>query len=330
MKIKFLCVLIILLFSSNSFSQGGFDYSQKAQLTQSFESGKLQFGIGVNLKLDLVQNSFGYFRLSLTGGAGVPFGESFGLKRNNFIFYYFSEIDIFRGGLGASSLSYTNQNFKVELRNSFLLSGGSTKHSINCNYIRPVIHFVSNSSHPIFDPFSWSITLGTTFVNGLNEKVAQRVGIGTIGYRSGAFTYLNDGPPFHYKFLGIGDGYDRWWTGSGMIGFYNPWRNALVKAMELKYDKFTGLQHYAYELSTALKLKHIPYKSKEIQLYNRQRFELGILTNFNLGYNFSVYDMPLIDIQHGIHFKRRYSFHNTPLKWRMASGFNYNKTFLVQ
>jgi hypothetical protein len=297
--------------------------AEKDLRSADFAKSKIQLGFGLGLKVDLIRGELGYYRLSATFGGGVPFGKDTylfnkdkKLKDNNFIFYYLAEIDIFRGGLGASSGSLNNQNFVFELRQSFLTSVGTTGKNSNLNFNRPVVHFISNSSRPLLDPFAYSVTFGTTFINTLNLPRSQRVGILNLGLGLFGASYLNDGPPFnfHNNFLPFGDGYDRWWTGSGMIGMYGFSQNSRIRQLELKFDKFTGLQPYGYEVATALKLKHIPYQSKEAQLYNRQRIEFNALTQFGLGFNLSFYDNPKIDVQHLIHLKNFYSYHNTPLK----------------
>ena len=328
-KLKFIFISFLLFKICLFYGQANLSYGDKQNLTTNFEKGKPQFGFGITLKVDLVKSTFAYFRLSLTGGAGLPIGRDIGLERNNFCLYYFAELDIFRGGMGAPAMSIDNQKILFELRQSFLTAVGSTLNYERYNYTRPVMQFVSNSSHPLYDPFNSSFTIGTTFVNGLNIKRSQRVGIASIGYQGFQLTYLNDGPPFTSDWLPYGDGFDRWWTGSGQIGIYNV-DYPLLRSIEIKYDKFTGLQPYAYELSTALHMKHIPYKSKEIQLSNRQRIEISVATDRGIGFSYNIYDLPLFDIQHYIHQSSGYSFHSTPLKWKGSTGFFYNNAFLIQ
>ena len=320
--------LVFLFFSLSIAAQADMPNSRRDQLVRGFESGKVQFGVGLSLKVDLVKNTFGYYRLSLTGGAGLPVGKEFQLNENYCTLYYFAELDLFRGGVGAPALALDNQKILMELRQSFLTSFGVLDKNLSYNYTRPLIQFVSNSSHPVYDPYRYSVTLGTTFVNGLNVKRSQRVGIISLGCNQWAGCYMNDGPPFSNNFLPYGDGFDRWWTGSGMIGFYDN-SNTIFRSVEIKYDKFTGLQPYAYETSNSLKLKYIPYKSKTTQLLNRQRLEISGSTARGIGFSMSFYDLPLIDVQHYIHFGQKYSYHNTPLKWRFATGLFYNNTYHI-
>lgn len=323
LQITFIILLLSLISCVNA--QTAFTQDDKEKFSQSFETGKIQFGVGISLKLDLIRNTFGYFRISLTGGAGIPFGKEMGLKRNSMIGYYFLEVDIFRGGLGAPALALDNQKMLSELRQSFLLSVGRTLGDQQYNYNRPVVQFISNSSHPIFDPYNLSFTIGSTFVNGINVKRSQRVGIASVGYNEFLLAYLNDGPPF--VFLPFGDGFDRWWTGSGQIGVYLP-NNTLLRNFELKYDKFTGLQPYAYETATALRLKQIPYKSRKTRLWNRTRLEFSFGTNRGIGGSINIYDNARLDIQNYIH-RDKYSYHGTPLKWRVGSGLFFNNTFII-
>lgn len=321
--------LLAFAFRATLCAQADMNAAGRSYLTGQFEKSALQYGVGLTLKVDLVKNTFGYYRLSLTGGVGVPVGKEFGLDRNSFAVYYFAELDLFRGGLGAPALALDNQKILMELRQSFITAVGRTNRKEQFNYTRPVMQFVSNSSHPLYDPFNSSFSIGTTFINGLNVKRSQRVGVATIAVNQFQLTYLNDGPPFNADWLPYGDGFDRWWTGSGQIGWYDT-RNPSIRSIEIKYDKFTGLQPYAYETSNALRLKYIPYKSKEIQLSNRQRIEVNISTNRGIGFSYNIYDLPLLDIQHWIHHGNRYSYHNTPLKWRAATGLFYTNTFYVR
>lgn len=325
LHLPFITMALLLILGSCIRAQTAFTREDKEKLSQSFEAGKIQVGVGVSLKLDLIRNTFGYFRISLTGGAGIPFGKEMGLKRNSMIGYYFLEVDIFRGGLGAPALALDNQKMLSELRQSFLLSVGRTLGDQLYNYNRPVVQFISNSSHPLFDPYNFSFTLGSTFINGINVKRSQRVGIASIGYNEFGLAYLNDGPPF--VSLPFGDGFDRWWTGSGQIGVYIP-NNKFFRNFELKYDKYTGLQPYAYETATALRLKQIPYKSRATRLWNRTRLEFSFGTNKGIGASVNFYDNARLDIQNYIH-RDKYSYHGTPLKWRIGSGLFFNNTFII-
>jgi hypothetical protein len=320
------CIALLLVLGSYCKAQTAFTREDKEKMSQQFESGKVQFGVGLSLKVDLIRNTFGYFRISVTGGAGIPFGKEFGWDRNSLIGYYFLEVDVFRGGLGAPALALDNQKMLSELRQSFLLSVGRTLGDQKYNYNRPVVQFISNSSHPLFDPYNFSFTIGSTFVNGINVRRSQRVGIVSLGYNEFQLAYLNDGPPF--VSLPFGDGFDRWWTGSGQIGVYIP-NNHLLRNFELKYDKFTGLQPYAYETTTALRLKQIPYKSRETRMLNRTRLEFSVGTTKGIGFSVNVYDNAFLDVQNHIHHNK-YSYHGTPLKWRIGSGLFYNNTFIIE
>ena len=323
LSIQFIVLLLVLGSCINA--QTAFTRADKERMSQEFEAGKVQFGVGLTLKVDLIRNTFGYFRISLTGGAGIPFGREMGLNRNSMIGYYFLEVDLFRGGMGAPVLALDNQKMLCELRQSFLFSAGRTLGDKIYNYNRPVVQFISNSSHPLFDPYNFSFTIGSTFVNGINVKRSQSCGIASLGYNEFQLAYLNDGPPF--VSLPFGDGFDRWWTGSGQIGVYIP-NNKVLRNFELKYDKFTGLQPYAYETSTALRLKQIPYKSRETRLLNRSRIEFSFGTNRGIGLSVNFYDNAWMDIQNHIHHNK-YAYHSTPLKWRIGSGLFYNNTFII-
>lgn len=306
----------------------------KDKMVTNAKNNKVQIGFGVCLKAILIKKTFGHFRLSVTGGIGKPTNLNTIINKssikNKAIFYYFSELEFYNGGLGTSGLNYNSQDFKIELRQSILASFGDYGTSNYYSYTRPIIQFVNSSSHPLLDPFNnFSFTIGTIFINGINYHRAQRLGLVNIGILPIGLTYINDGPPFENKILKLGDGFDRFWTGGGQIGIYNMSPRYRINKLELKYDKFTGWFPYGYEVSTRLGLRYVPYHDKKDQLYNRQKYELSI-TGFNgLGISYNLYDFPNIDMQHLIHVKNGYTLHNTPLARRTAPAIFYDNTFLI-
>ena len=46
--------------------------------------------------------------------------------------------------------------------------------------------------------------------------------------------------------LGLGDSFDRWWTGGGGIYYHSTQKNNLF---ELTFDQFTGYERQYFELS---------------------------------------------------------------------------------
>lgn len=295
---------------------------------RSFREGKPEFGIGINLYIELLEKSRAYYRVSITGGVGMSVYDNDDKNIPGFALFSTTELDIFRGGLGANSLSFQDQKILSEFRQSFMGSCGWSDDRNMYSYVRPMVHFVSNSSYPLLSPYSYSLSLGTTFVNSLQVPRAQRVGLLNVGIGKVSFTYLNDGPFFHKWYLPLGDGFDQWWTGSGQLGVYQL-NKPDVQQIEIKYDKFTGLQPYAYEIATALKMKNIPYRDSAVANLNRNRLGINVLFKNHIGITGSLYDKPALDLQNSIHFRRLFAYHSTPLKPEYSIGVSYTRTYLM-
>jgi hypothetical protein len=322
---KIIVFLFITVFSITTVAaQHQFETYDREKLREGLSEGNMQYGLGLKVRFALARKSFGNFRFSVTGGLGIPYGADLNNTDENHVYVsYFAELDIFRGGLGASSETYNNQKLLFELRQTFLFTAGFYQSIDYYSFMRPQIQFLSSASRPLYDPFPVSVSLGTIFINGLNIQRAQRMGIINLGILPFSGTYINDGPPFHY--IGLGDGNDQWWTGNGMIGIYS--RHWYIDEIEIKYDKFTGLQPYAYEQATALRMRFIPYANTKNQLENRQKFEVSFNTVRNIGVSLDLYDFTAFDIQHYIHKSKKFSFHNTPLERYWGFSFFYSNTF---
>lgn len=218
----------------------------------------------------------------------------------------------FQNGRGIA-MSMADKPFFI--RCHFLLSLSAGKQWGNRTYI----HKVQTSSQYLsssFDSDCRNIVAVTTnlicqFAKNDNKKI-QLAGNIYTAFSSFEFQYLNDGPPFP-KF--IADGKDRWWTGSGFLGFttrqfeqQKPLTDNL--SFRLSFDRYTGYTENAFELADALKMDYALYGKKGEYLFNRGSMRLGVFNNYG-SVEVSANDTDALDVQYWLHKLRGQSLHRT-------------------
>ncbi len=154
----------------------------------------------------------------------------------------------------------------------------------------------------------------------------QRVGSVYIGTQFGLeFSYINDGPPFG-KWLG--DGRDRYWTGSGFLGYkFKPdWRSLDNRPVSVRwsFDRYTSYKENAYELATALKMDYVPYKDFTSNLYNRGSMRIGIFVENLFSAELTINDSDYLDIQNALHLIQGFSWHRTANKSSVSLQMSYS------
>jgi len=280
------------------------------------DSNKLAVGIKFGISIDLGWKKNG----SIRGFVSVSALQNLTTGSYKVLLGGQSELDIFRGGLGSSLLNENKSVINIEWRNSVMLLTGIDKN--NPVYGKPGFVTVENETGALIDPLDYSFSLGTTFVNGINHKRNQQIGTVSISILQWLVQYYNDGPPFNI--LPFGDGYDRYWTGGGLIGFYFNNNNGFITDFVIRYDNYTGYQRNLYEVAGILKMDNLAYKNEEQQMFNQARFiyKVGVRNSFQLTY--SVFEPKRTDIQYFIHHYLSHSpFHPRPLKRRHTFGANY-------
>ena len=230
-----------------------------------------------------------------------------------------SKLIFYRGGLGTSFLNQKNFILNIDTRNTIsLLIGGEKNRWIGKPiFVEPGMNV---SSH--YDPFGFSIGLGTTFINGLNHSRNQQ--LGSISVAGGPFTfqYYNDGTPFGV--FGSADLFDRYWTGGGSFGYYSKKDNHTINEFIIRYDNYTGYQPNLFEVAGLLDINHMPYKSKEEQFYNQARYKYSLGLYSNNRFSISVWEPIYTDIQNFIHYNiSNDPFHARPFGRRTTLGYDY-------
>lgn len=296
--IKF--AFILLLFFQEGNSQNFLNNSNIEQELIDYRheilrENQLKSALGLGASLDLGTKSNGSLRVYVTVAA---LKNIFNAGSFNTLIGAQSIVEIYRGGLGTSVLDTEKSKFVFEIRNSvMLLTGWDDNQRISG---KPgFVNVVSNKS-PLFDPLDYSISLGTTFVNGLNHDRNQQIGTLSLSAREGRFSYYNDGPPFNW--FALGDKYDRYWSGGGSFSFHYTDNSNLLTDFTIRFDNYTGYQTNLYETVDLLKLDNIAYKQKKQQFFNQSRiqYQLGIKNQQNV--HISIYQPIYWDIQKFIHF----------------------------
>lgn len=322
--------LILLLVSTNII------YSQVVLLTENIgdqlddyrqrvlEDNKLELGVSVGISLDLGWHSNGALRGFITASflQNVTHGDVKLLLGGQ------TELEVFRGGLGTSFLTDEKFKINIEMRNTLMALVGAYDHTIRV-FGKPAFVTVGKERGAMYDPLTYSLAIGTTFVNGINHKRNQQVGLVSLSGWACKLEYYNDGTPF--GILALGDRYDRYWTGGGALGFFWKSNSNLITDFILRYDNYTGYQKNLYKIAKTLSIDNLPYKDQKQQMFNQARFQYKVGFRNAFHFNVSIFEPKLMDIQYLIHYYlAKAPFHPRPLGRRMTVGFDYEYKQFVQ
>lgn len=289
------------------------------QYNQHVNTGRnLVWGTSIGASLELGKNSKGSFRVFISASLLQNFTGSEQYKAFGGLQ---SELEFFRGGLGSSIHNSESSKFNIEWRNSVQLLLGADNHSGKEIWAKPLMPSIGQSFSGLYNPLDYSISIGTTIINGVNHPRNQQLGFGSLSILPLQFYYYNDGPPFGR----LADSYDRYWTGGGGFGFYyvHGSKNVLTD-VEVRYDRYTGYQPLLYEMGNTLGIDNLPYKNKEQQHFNKGRFQYRAgLYGFS-HVTFSFYQPEATDVQYWIHWIRGLSFHHNTTKRYTTFGFDSN------
>lgn len=173
--------------------------------------------------------------------------------------------------------------------------------------------FNTSASSSFIQLYNKSITFGSNYNRLLFRKVEgmlrnQKIGFLNININKVQILYYNDGPPFDSFYLG--DAYDRWWTGGGLIQVESKNREYYYT---VSYDKFTGFTKHAYEIANNLHMDYVSYPEMSIEQrkYNIGQTRFQIINNKkNLGTSLTfVNSSGGLDFQNLIHYFQNYTFH---------------------
>ena len=204
-----MCIMGVVTLSAPAFGQPYID----------LQSSDRPFEYGASDKFTFEVQTFSNFRLSLTGGIG---------KRIEGIECIYPaahlEMQLYNGGIGSSLLYSRQRRLTADFVASVLITGGVREVGPDgfAERYSPLNFFSDLSATPLQNPYYNSISLGSNYVISTNrDRENQLVGVFNLNAeRIVQVTYYNDGTPFGNW---IGDGYDRYYTGGGMLSYYGKY-----------------------------------------------------------------------------------------------------------
>lgn len=271
------------------------------------------YGFAIKLSFEIGKDKLSSFRISASAGIAKAF-------RNNFMPGYQIGVSLYQGGLGNSVATSRRYNLQLDWINTFFLTVGSDQ----SEHPKVLYTFHSYSSMPLSNPYKASLTLGTNLVRNIHKR-HQTVGFVNAGLERWQFLYYNEGPFFNY--LGLGDGYDRWWTGGGLISWGS---HTDYFQLMFAYDKFTGFSQDAFELSNLLGFEHTRYENPMENTYNSGRYKLEYIDKSGMAVKIVLADCDKIDFQNEIHLFGQQAYHPMVLKTHVFIGasFTHNSVYL--
>ncbi len=215
--------------------------------------------------LTLAQEHFGFDQLYLNvgttinihyrGGTNFPGIKAFvgvgGIKQinskyGNYMMSVGMNVGIYNKSLG-NSLILLKQDNQIDFTSSLFFGPASTR--INEKF--PLYKNLRTINNLPFYNLRFGnegmAMLGVNFI--MNNHIRhQTVGAIAFNYKNVSFNYYNDGG-MPLNLLGLGDSFDRWWTGGGGIYYHSTRKNNLF---EFCFDQFTGYERQYFELATRL------------------------------------------------------------------------------
>ena len=290
------------------------------------------FRLGVAIKCNI--------NLNLRGSTGLSCSVSGGIRKEFKIgndFYtipaYQLSCNIYYNGLGNNILDEFKE-MQLDLVNSVTLTNGF---GLDRNE-RPakLRSFNDMTANPIENDLRWSFSLGTNYIFNNHARNQQLGSFSFNLWKVLTFGYYNDAAPFHK--LGLGDRFDRLWTGGG-FGTLNIGR--LVSELGggdsewtdfrlyYNYERFTADVQAAYVMSKYLSLDHVLVKNPQDNFYNRGQTTFGIKHANGWGFNVDFLgQFPAFDLQDKTHIKRGFSRHFSNAAKRYLFDFNYQSLFI--
>lgn len=287
----------------------------------------LSAGLRVQVAIGGKGNS--YFSASLAFGASKPLFKG----PIRMMPAYQATFNLYSGGPGDNILA-NNKKGRLDFVNSLSITSGLEAQPADIQPASDMLLLVGSFNQQtatvIENPMNSSLTLGTSFIfNGQNRN--QQIGFGDINVnRTVHFVYYNDAIPFNWFFLG--DAYDRWWSGGGVLELFLP---KLFKDHYLSrgkifwgFDRFTGNVQNAYVLSKFMSFRYIPVKDEIENFFNQSSNKWGY-TNFDDNYtiSFNLLGPTSWDVQNWLHDKLGFPRHITLGSTQRLVVFEYQRNF---
>ncbi|MBC7773886.1 MAG: hypothetical protein H7246_00500 [Phycisphaerae bacterium] len=194
---------------------------------------------------------------------------------------------------------------------------------------KPVRTFCNFNTVAVTHRYKNSVTLATNFViNPKHSTRNQQVGFGGFSTGDFALGYYNDGTP--WNFIGLGDGYDRWWTGGG---FFEIWSLHAPTRLGLYYDNFTGGNDdevvEAFEIANVLGLAHVDFRDPDLTYFNRGQIMMRAALPSGLGMSLILSGDRYMVVQNLIHRGMDQSLYQSFANDRFHAGFFFAKPYQI-
>ncbi|MBX3257001.1 MAG: hypothetical protein KF862_22885 [Chitinophagaceae bacterium] len=278
-------------------------------------SGQVNFGCNLFFVRGKAQN-FPGFRIfgAFTAAA----------NRGDFILSYGPAVSIYTKTIGAN-LNPLVGDWQIDFTNSFSLG---FEWGRRVDYMKFTRSMHNGDYYNIFSNRQGSLLLSTNFI--LNSHRRNQV-TGAVNATIGnvSILYYNDGPPFDV--LGLGDGFDRYWTGGGSVMLHSK-KNYNIA--ELNFDQFTGYIPLLYELTGLLGM-NVPLYDAPVRkkAYNFNTSAYSLKVNFDQRFGCTVGIMGSLKskggrywgVQEIIHVLGHYPLHPNNDDNRLFFGGNYNQ-----
>jgi hypothetical protein len=312
-----LILIFLFLFYKNLLSQAPLD--------------KLEYGVGCRLTIDFLYSNKTTSKIWINWKLAISQGVAYNINYSSVNYYrpnIHIDYSIMQGGCGTNDLDQQRVGLKDIFKRKFSgflaltitpiqYANNFCTDITNENYYKKPLYYFDDVTYPVLtNPFNTSFSVGTTFLYNFDAKAWQRIGNIFLSHLNYQVVYSNDGPPF--GIIGIlADAKDRWFTGQGLINYYNSKLSPSFDNFELTYHKFTGWSKNSYEISRDLGLTEVEYKTEEQNKYNKGKYELRATNSINCyGIGISFYDNYYYDMQHGIHYNKYYAHHISPYPYQ--------------
>ncbi|HAA12660.1 MAG TPA: hypothetical protein DCE41_13590 [Cytophagales bacterium] len=189
-----------------------------------------------------------------------------------------------------------------------------------------LVHNHANWALAMGQPYRYNLLVTTRGViqNVFTPKFEfqfQRIGTASLSIDRFQMAYSNDGGPVLSRILG--DGLDRWWTGSFSLRYTAP-----TWLTQVSYDRFTGFRENAFEWSNLLGYKAVLYDESQAR-YNRGQYRVDVVSTqgVRIGGSLILENFDNIDLQNILHLSVRQAFHPTFNPESVKVGIIYEPTF---
>ena len=303
-----------------------------AQLKLAWE---VRFGLGFNLYTAMPFKINQRFPGVKVFGSFILVGDISKNIRTN----YGSTLTIYTKTLG-NDQNPLNGDVQIDFVNTLLFGFVSKDTVPYYKFLRtmnnaPYFNLRHNNKNALF--------VGTNFVLN-NHRRHQAVGSVTATVGNVSLNYYNDGG-LPVDIVGIGDGFDRWWTGGTMLTIHTHTQDGAgiyhsFNRVEASFDQFTGYAPLVYELSNILGINVPEYSMTQLKderfnaitpaSYNSAAYNLKIYASENYGFDLGVMGSlttkkHYFGLQDIIHQNGRYPLHPNKDINRLTFGLTFNK-----